>query len=102
VLRFPCAVSLGGRRKKAAESPTSVETKNISKGGLYFVTSADWKVGTPIECIIELPLQMFGARNVAIRCRGKIVRLGTETEGGTGVGATIDTFQFVQPKRITS
>jgi hypothetical protein len=98
-LRFPCAVSLARKRKRAPDLPTRVETKNVSKGGLYFISSEEWKVGTLIECVIELPLQIFGARNVAIRSRGKIVRLDAETEGGTGVGATIESFQFVQPKR---
>ena len=95
-VQFPCVISPKERSKKAAKSGIRVETKDVSKGGLYFVASADWKVGTVIECVIELPLQVFGGQRTAIRCRGKIARLVPETEGRIGVGATIDTFQFVQ------
>ena len=98
-LQFPCVVRPKERRKKAAKSAIRVETKDISKGGLYFVAHADWKVGTAIECTIELPLQVFGGRRVGIQCRGKIARLVSETEGRIGVGATVDTFQFTQLKK---
>lgn len=95
-VQFPCVISPKERRKKAATSGIRVETKDVSKGGLYFVASADWKVGTAIKCVIELPLQVFGGQRTAIRCRGKIVRLVPETEGQIGIGVTIETFQFVR------
>lgn len=97
-LHFPCVVSPKKRGKKTTESGIRVETKNVSKGGLYFVARADWKVGTAIECVVELPLQVFGRQRAAIRCRGKIVRLVSETEGQIGIGATIESFYFVHLK----
>ena len=95
-VQFPCFVSIKEGRKKAPTPAIEVETKNVGKGGLYFVANVDWKVGTAIECVIELPLEVFGGQRRAIRCRGKIVRLVPEAEERIGVGATIETFQFIQ------
>ena len=98
-LSFPCLIHPKEKRKKSSELGIKVETRDISKGGLYFVASADLKVGTEIHCTLELPLQIFGGRNVGIRCRGKIVRLVPQPEGRIGVGASIESFQFVDVKK---
>ena len=95
-VQFPCVVSPKEGRKKSPKPSIEVKTKDVSKGGLYFVASVDWKVGTAVECVIELPLEVFGGQRRAIRCRGKIARLVPETDGRIGVGVTIDTFQFIE------
>ena len=68
----------------------------MSTGGLYFEASADWKIGTEIECMLHLPVKAFGGRPVGIRCRGKIARVDHPEAGTVGVGATIEHFEFLQ------
>ena len=60
---------------------------------------AEWQIGTDIECVIQLPIEAFGDQGVAIRCRGKVARIIPLEDGGIGVGATIDSFRFVRPKK---
>ena len=81
-------------RKTPVEPAIQAETKDVSTGGLYFETSADWKVGAEIECMLHLPVKAFGGRPVAIRCRGRIARVIQNEPGSIGVGATIEHFEF--------
>ena len=82
--------------KKPVETAISVETRNVSTGGIYFEASADWELGTEIECLLHLPVKAFGGRPVGIRCRGKIVRVDHPRSDTVGVGATIEHFEFLQ------
>ncbi len=98
-VNFPCTVRTVHKRKGSkspVETATAIEaeTKDVSTGGLYFEASADWKVGTEIECMLRLPVKAFGGQPVAIRCRGKIARVTKKDSGSIGVGATIKQFAF--------
>ncbi len=96
MVRFPCSVRHTRGSKKPVETAISVETKNVSTGGIYFEASADWKIGTEIECLLHLPVKAFGGRPVGIRCRGKIARVEHPRPETVGVGATIEHFEFLQ------
>ncbi len=94
---FPCTVRLAKKRnshKAPVETAIEAETKDVSTGGLYFEASADWKVGTEIECLLYLPVKACGEQPVAIRCRGEIARVTQKAPGSIGVGATIKRFEF--------
>ena len=103
---FPCTVRLV-RNHKGSKSPMETataieaETKDVSTGGLYFEASADWKVGTEIECLLYLPARVFGRQPVAIRCRGKITRVSKKDPGSIGVGAMIEQFKFQNFEKMT-
>ena len=96
-VNFPCMVRPAKKRKShkaPVETAIEAETKDVSTGGLYFEASADWKVGTEIECLLHLPAKVFGRQPVAIRCRGKIARVTQKAPGSIGVGATINSLNF--------
>ncbi len=96
-VNFPCTVRLAKKRKShkaPVETAIEAETKDVSTRGLYFEASADWKVGTEIECLLHLPAKVFGRQPVAIRCRGKIARVTQKAPGSIGVAATIEQFEF--------
>ncbi len=98
-VNFPCTVRPVRKRKGSkphvlTATAIEAETKDVSTGGFYFEVSADWKVGTEIECTIRLPVKAFGGQPVAIRCRGKIARVTKKDPGSIGVGATIEQFEF--------
>lgn len=95
MVKFPCAVKPLRARQESAQADLVVHTQDISSGGLFFVASAPWEVGTPIECVIQLTSKAFGGRSVGVRCRGRIARLVPNEQGGVGIGATIDRFEFV-------
>ncbi len=103
-VNFPCTVRRVRKRKapKAHVEPAvQTATKDVSTGGLYFETSADWKVGTDIECMLHLPTKVFRRHPVAIRCRGKIARVTQKAPGSIGVGATIEQFEFPHLEKMT-
>ncbi len=78
------------------------ETRNMSAGGLYFTAVAEWTVGSEVECLIQLPVKTFGGRPVGIRCRGKIARIESLEQGGIGVGATIEHFEFLHMEKLST
>jgi PilZ domain-containing protein len=96
-VNVPCLVKPRRVHKAIKVGVIPAETKDISRGGLCFVASADWKVGTEIECAIELPLQPSPHEPVKIRCRGTIVRIIERQPGRFEVGASIDHFSYPHP-----
>ncbi len=93
-VNFPCLVKPRGAREAAVLPELQSETYDVSRGGLFFVASADWKVGTAIECELRLPVNASAGRPVGIRCGGTIARVVPQEEGRVGVGATIKHYEF--------
>lgn len=93
---LPCSI----RNLREANSSRALDarTVNISRGGLYVVAPADWKLGAPIECVIDLITKSLRASPKALRTEGKIVRINTQEGGGIGIGATIERFEIVDLK----
>ncbi|HWP84730.1 MAG TPA: PilZ domain-containing protein [Terriglobia bacterium] len=93
---LPCTVRPKG---KAAGPHPDLQTKTIdvSRGGLLFSAQTGFEVGATIECLLELPIHSIRNHIVTIRCLGRVVRVGALDGGTVGVGATIDTFEFVNP-----
>ena len=53
-VNVPCAVRPLHKYAGIKVQPISAETKDISRGGICFVANAAWKVGTEIECVLQL------------------------------------------------
>lgn len=94
---LPCSIRdlLDSNRSRTLEA----RTVNLSRGGLYLVAPADWKVGATIECVIALSTKTLAGTPKALRTEGKIVRVNTQEEGGIGIGATIERFEIVDRNR---
>jgi hypothetical protein len=83
-------VRLGGRRVSRTE-----RTRNISSGGVCFVTPDDVEVGGRIEYVITLS----GSNPpVKIRCLGKVLRSlqPRPAEGQFEVACTMERYSFVR------
>jgi hypothetical protein len=91
-----CLVKLKGGRKAKALPEITAETKDVSSGGFFFVTSGEWKLGTELDCTLRLPIKAFGGQPVEIRCRGKVTRIVLQEGGGMGIGATIEHYEFTR------
>jgi hypothetical protein len=66
---------------------------DVSGGGLFFLASSEWNIGTAIEFELDLPAHV-ARRPVKIRCRGIITRVVPQEGGRTGIGATIDHYRI--------
>jgi CheY-like chemotaxis protein len=70
-------------------------TVDVSRCGIYFLTTGEWKAGAAIECLIQLASSALGEGSKAIRSEGRIVRTVPDKHGGIGIGATIERHEFV-------
>jgi len=98
-VNFPCVVKPHGAHGEDTSQQYYGETKDVSSCGLFFVASADWKVGAEIDCELLLPLKAFAGRSIVIRCRGKVARVVRQEGGRVGVGATIESYKFLHLKK---
>ena len=69
-------------------------TRDVSYRGLYFVTDAEFQIGSEIEFVLTLPQQLSRSGEVDIRCRGQIVRVEHSSNGRSGIAAKIDRYEF--------
>lgn len=98
-LSFPVRVQSKAEASPAAETIT----RDISARGVCFYFSEEMKLGTELKWEMTLPPQLCRGKNVRIRCRGKIVRVEPRDEHGrVGVGATIESYEFVQAESAAS
>jgi hypothetical protein len=93
-VNFPCTIRPRKAKKNTATNPLLAETRDVSSGGFFFSVSAEWAIGTEIECELRLPVKAFGGTPIGIFCRGKIARQTESDEGKIGYGATIDHYEF--------
>jgi hypothetical protein len=91
---FPCLVKTLSKRKGQSSLELETETRDMSKGGFFFVVPAGRKLPDKIECLVRLPIKTPAGKTVAIRCRGKVVRTTHQDSGSLGVAASIEQFEF--------
>jgi hypothetical protein len=92
-VKLPCRVKPRAPHKSAILPVLEVETLDVSRGGLFFLASAELTMGTAIEFELDLPAHVVG-RPVRIRCRGTITRVVPQEEGRIGIGASIDHYKI--------
>jgi len=100
-VKLPCRVKPRAVRKSALLPELEVETLDVSRGGLFFLASANLTIGTAIDFELDLPA-LVAQRPARIRCRGTITRVVPQEEGRIGIGATIDHYKISprQPKHV--
>jgi len=92
-VKLPGRVKPWASRRSAGFPELEGETLDVSSGGMFFLASAGWTVGTTIEIELDLPAHVV--RNPArIRCRGTITRVVPQEGGRMGIGATIDHYKI--------
>jgi hypothetical protein len=93
--RFTMTLPLRVFPPEASGTELKAQTRDVSYRGLYFLTSAKFNVGNPIEFVITLPEQVTQSGDVNIRCHGQIVRVEPGENGHIGIAAKIDRYEFV-------
>jgi hypothetical protein len=78
------------------------ETRNVSSGGVLFVTDEEVEVGDTIEYIITLPARAPGEEGVKLHCVGKVLRLDrprgpNANKHVRAIAATLERYEFVRP-----
>jgi hypothetical protein len=72
----------------------SVETSNLSEGGMYFSSDVQLEMDTPVRAYLVMPEQIFGKPLVRWCCDGRVVRLDPSDPPGSklGVGIAFHTY----------
>lgn len=92
-VKLSCRVKPKGPRKGELTQELEVETQDVSRGGMFFLTSTDLMIGTSIEFELDLPALVAGSP-ARIRCKGTVTRVVPQEEGRVGIGATIDHYKI--------
>lgn len=102
--RFPLELSTTIRGAKTT-AKLQGRTHDLSAAGVFIQTDGDFKVGSNVEFDITLPANVIGAaKDVMIRCQGRVVRSGGNTKSAKskaaqkskGLACVIDTYKFVR------
>ena len=101
--RFPLQLPITIRNRNSSDGQEEALTCDVSASGVYIQANSRIHVGTTIEFEITLPAAVVGTENdVAIRCKGRVVRMdGSESEQN-GVGCVIDHYEFVRKDKLKS
>lgn len=71
-------------------------TRDVSARGVFFYTTdvAGLQVSSRIVFSMILPADITGSEETRVACQGTVVRLEGSASNGTGVAATIDSYDF--------
>jgi|ERR1700704_4468704 hypothetical protein len=93
--RFTMSLPMRVLPPDAEGQELSVQTRDVSYRGLYFLADAKFKIGSEIDFVITLPEQVTQSGDVKIRCQGQIVRVEPTENGRVGIAAKIERYEFL-------
>jgi hypothetical protein len=90
-------------RTGGAQLNKQTETRNISSGGVLFLSESQMTIGDPIEYVLTLPTGKEPVK-VRLHCVGTVLRMEErqaipEKERAFNVAATLDRYEFVRDGR---
>ena len=103
--RFTLNVPVRLRRLDQSDSiEYTVETSNLSEGGMYFASDIQFEMDTPVRACLEMPEQIFGKPNVRWCCDGRVVHLDPlgPLDSRLGVGIAFHTYAVLTAGRPES
>jgi hypothetical protein len=90
--RYKLRVPLKFHSLDFSEDPQEfeVETSNISRTGLFFISRTPLRVGTSIHLSLRLPMEVSGGSPKDVECLGHVVRRQIYSDGAVGYGVQTD------------
>ena len=97
--RFELELPLEIVRAGAERVSETGVTRNISSGGVLFMTAREMEVGGPVEYVVTLTSGNNGVVN--LRCMGKVLRLQKNTvedaqEPAVEVAISLERYEFMR------
>ena len=93
-VRFPLHLQV---KLKTPTGEYYARTRDISAGGIRFQINSIIDVGSAVEFVIDMPMEVLGGdQPVQVMCRGRVVRCTDEATGKT-VAVAIDEYHFKRP-----
>src|SRR5260370_39344266 len=84
--RFTMSLPMRVLPREAKGRELDAHTRDVSYRGLYFLTEANFEVGSEIE-FVTLPQQVNQPGDVNIRCLGEVVRIEPTENGRVALAA---------------
>ena len=75
--------------------PIETWTRDVSAKGLFLEIDKPMVQGTQIHLTLQLPAEVTG-KPVMLRCISRVVRVVSETKDRVGVGAVIESYEFIR------
>jgi hypothetical protein len=103
--RFDLSIPVRVRRlDESGSTEYTVETSNLSEGGMYFSSDIQLEMDTPVRAYLVMPEQIFGVPLVRWCCDGRVVRLDPSDPPGSrlGVGIAFHTYAVLTAGKLES
>lgn len=78
----------------ALPAPIETWTRDVSAKGLFLEMEEPPAIGTRMQLMLQLPAEVIG-RPVLLRCVSRVVRVVSEEGKKLGVGAAIESYEFI-------
>ena len=91
--RFPIQLPLKVKYGPAMSIEASGETRDVSVGGIFFVTPDPIPTGSNIELLVPVPPPLAQEGKMWMFCTAQVVRAQKAASGETGVGALISGYK---------
>lgn len=79
----------------ALEQPIEAWTRDVSAKGIFIELEEPVTEGTRMELTLHLPAEVTG-KPVLLRCISRVVRIESGTKERLGVGAVIESYEFIR------
>jgi hypothetical protein len=93
--RFPVQLPLKVKYGPAMSREAEGETRDLSVGGVFFITPDAIPAGAEIELLLPVPPPLAHSGKMWMFCTARVVRAEPAPEGHTGVGAIIDGYKIL-------
>ena len=72
------------------------ETRDLSAQGVFFYTGSALSQGSKVEFTLTLPPEITLTESIRVRCRGRVVRIDSNSNRPqSGIAAIIEQYDFV-------
>ena len=75
--------------------PIETWTRDVSAKGIFLELSQPLVEGTRMQLTLQLPAEVTG-KPVMLRCVSRVVRVVGESDNKVGVGAVIESYEFIR------
>jgi len=91
--RFPVQLPLKVRYGPAMNIEADGEARDVSVGGIFFVTRDAIPTGSDIELLLPVPPPLAKEGKIWMFCTARVVRSQKSSAGQTGIGAVISGYK---------
>src|SRR5437763_11653785 len=90
-LEMPVWVRLPG-----SDATVHAKTRDVSASGVFFYVNCEIRQDAEIEFTMTLPPELTRTAAIHVSCKGKVVRIQTDSETGrVGIAAAIHSYDFL-------